>query len=52
MRHALCLAAQVEGLEQQLSDKEQQVLKLSAAVLDLSERQERLQTKLTEARRK
>jgi predicted nucleic acid-binding Zn-ribbon protein len=43
---------QVEGLEQQLSDKEQQVLQLSAAVLELSERQERLQAKLAEARRK
>jgi predicted nucleic acid-binding Zn-ribbon protein len=43
---------QVVGLEQQLSDKEQQVVQLSAAVLDLNERQQRLQAKLAEARRK
>jgi hypothetical protein len=49
---SLCCAVQVECLEQQLSGKEQQVVQLSAAVLELSERQERLQAKLAEARRK
>lgn len=43
---------QVEELEQQLSDKEAQVLQLSASVVDASQRQERLQAKLADARRK